>query len=274
MGLTAPWLEDVHELAKQMPWATEVVVNISDMAAMAAMPRWLTLSLTMPTSDEVWLQQFAAGLKDSLQAYDVMLIGGDTTRGPLNISMSILGIVANGMAVTRKGAKAGDRLYVTGQLGLAACALAGLTRVDLADDDRRCMLRKLHAPNPRVDLAKYLSAYASAAIDISDGLFQDLQHICAESMLGATIYADAVPIHPLLSHYMPDTAFNMAMTGGDDYELCLTVPQQHEQTFLAAIEAAEIICYPIGVMQSTPGVQVVAGNGMAMVGDFHGYRHF
>ncbi len=204
-----------------------LAVNLSDIAAMGATPRWATLSLALPGADPDWLERFSAGFFALASRFEVALVGGDTTRGPLNISVTIMGEVPAGLALHRAGALPGDEIWVSGELGGAALALeheAG--RVALEGEDRTAMLARLHEPEPRVALGERLRGLASSAIDVSDGFAGDLAHILERSGVGALVrYAD-LP-RPRAFARTGDAGLERAcvLSGGDDYELIFTAPQ-------------------------------------------------
>jgi len=251
-----------------------VRVNVSDMAAMGASPCWLMLALTLPTLDEPWLQRFSEGLRDSLAYFDMALIGGDTTRGPLSMTMTIHGVIDEGKAVRRSGANAGDTIYVTGALGAAACALKQRDRCDLDARDRAVLEKKLHTPEPRLDFNDCLQAYASSAIDVSDGLCADLQHIGTKSGVGACLFLDNIPVHPLVEKYQGENALAFALRGGDDYELCFTIPPHHEDAFLRTLAASGLMAYPIGMIESATGLRAKNVCGDVVPLSAKGYCHF
>ena len=182
-----------------------VMVNISDMAAMAAQPCWLTLALTLPELNQVWLESFVQGLKDSLNEFNIDLIGGDTTHGPLSITLTIMGLTPEGQALRRCGAKPGDIILVSGELGAAALAVKLLTKAAVPEEDKAELMAKLLHPKPRVDLIDFLRAFATSAIDISDGLSADLNHICVASGVGACLTKMAIPVYALLNKYWGGT---------------------------------------------------------------------
>ena len=201
-----------------------LAVNLSDLAAMGATPRWALLSLALPEANEHWLARFSAGWFALAEAHGVSLIGGDTTRGPLAISVTILGEVARGQALRRAGAKVDDDIWVSGTLGDAALALAYLQRrIQITPHAAANVLPRLHHPTPRVKLGLKLLELANSAIDISDGLLADLGHVLQASGVGAEIRIDAVPISETLrAYWQEDVARHAALAGGDDYELCFT----------------------------------------------------
>ena len=235
---------DTHFFAETAPYSIgwkSLAVNVSDIAAMGATPKWATLAIALPLVDEPWLAEFSRGFFACADRFGVDLIGGDTTRGPLNISVTIMGDVPVNKALRRDGAKVGDEIWVSGQLGAAAFALAKLIdkngTYDYIDaDELTYLLPALHTPQPRVALGLALREVAHSAIDISDGLLADLGHILARSNVGAELALWQIPCaqlkhddaHP--SDLQKMNLIKMALTGGDDYELCFTVAASaHEQ---------------------------------------------
>lgn len=233
-----------------------IMVNVSDMAAMAAQPAWITLALTLPELDEPWLASFAAGLNDALNQFNIDLVGGDTTRGPLSITVTIMGHAAQGRCIRRVGAKPGDIIMVSGELGAAALAVHFLEREGIAAEDRDVAMDYLLHPKARVDLSELLQNYASAAIDISDGLSADLNHICEASGVGACLIEQDLPVHPLVHKYLGARAVDLALTGGDDYELCFTVAPERLDVLMASLTQRGLVCYPVGFIDSTPGLRL------------------
>lgn len=242
-------------------------VNISDMAAMAAEPCWVSLALTLPTLDEPWLKRFSEGFADTLQKYNIALIGGDTTRGPLSITITIHGLAPKGRAIRRSGAQVGDKIYVSGQLGAAALAVSYLDNPLIDESSRAILMDKLLFPTPRVDLLHCLRTYASSAIDISDGLSADLNHILEASHVGACIEFDKIPVHPLVSTYQKREAIEFALSGGDDYELCFTASKKHELF-------TELGCYCIGTITSELGLHAMTLTANVVEIQPKGYSHF
>ena len=247
-----------------------VMVNVSDMAAMAAQPCWMTLALTLPKMDTEWLEAFSRGLHDSFKPFNISLIGGDTTHGPLSISLTVFGTAPQGQEVRRSGAKPGDVIMVSGPLGAAALAVQMFDTHDCLPQDKTQLMTHLIHPKPRVDLINFLRLYASAAIDISDGLSADLNHICVASGVGACLNQEAIPVHSLVKHYRQDKAVDLALTGGDDYELCFTVPEHK----LAALKTAELPCYPIGVIEKQLGLRIKNADNQCSELEPKGYSHF
>lgn len=215
-----------------------LAVNLSDLAAMGAKPRWVTLALSLPQVDQVWLEAFAGGFFGLAEGYEVDLVGGDTTRGPLNICVTALGEAPAGRALLRSAARAGDDIWVSGNLGEAALGLAALEgRVSLDDRTRDHCLERLHRPVPRVSLGLALRDLANAAIDVSDGLLADLGHIVERSNMGAEIELVRLPRSASLAG-CGDAALaeQCLLGGGDDYELCFTAGPQ-KRSALATLAA-------------------------------------
>jgi thiamine-monophosphate kinase len=254
-----------------------LAVNLSDLAAMGARPIGFTLALALPSADRDWLAGFSAGLFALADAHDCELIGGDTTRGPLNICITVFGEVAPGQALRRDAAEPGDDLWISGTLGDARLALAGIRgEVALPDEAQQQAARRLHLPTPRVALGRLLAggALAHAAIDISDGLVGDLGHILERSGVGATLDVDSLPAGAVLASQ--DIALRRAFTaaGGDDYELCFTAAPVHR----AAIEAAGAACATqvtrVGRIDAAPGLQLTDGQGRPLDLHLAGFDHF
>ena len=253
-----------------------LAVNISDMAAMGAQPRWALLSLSLPVADEAWLGKFSAGFFALAQQHGVELIGGDTTRGPLNLCVTIMGEVPHGKALRRDGAQAGDDIWVSGTLGNAALALAHLQgRVQLSDQDFSSCALALHQPMPRVALGLALRGVAHSAIDVSDGLLADLGHILECSNAGAEIQFDALPFSSMLRPYLAlPLGRHCALAGGDDYELCFTAPVscRSDVKGIAAKLGLPLAC--IGSVLAGKGCTVRAADGGIINMQESGYDHF
>jgi thiamine-monophosphate kinase len=250
-------------------------VNLSDLAAMAATPRWFLLALTLPAADEHWLADFASGLAAAANAYGCTLVGGDTTRGPLAVTITALGTVPVDAALRRSGAAAGDWVLVTGSLGGAAAALAEMRecagcRARSADLDARYW-----RPEPRLAEARALRGLASAAIDVSDGLLADLGHIARASGLGAELSLEALPLDAAAAaRFGVERAREWALGAGDDYELCFTVAPQRAGEVQALIVAGELNATRVGQLVVDTGVRVRDGSGRQLDIAHRGYRHF
>lgn len=201
-----------------------VAVNLSDLAAMGAEPCWISVAITLPEVNEQWLSDFTSGMFELTEYFNVQLIGGDTTKGPLSITITAQGTVPQGKALCRKGAQNGDYVFVTGNLGDAGLALAAINgQVDLNKADFDKVLHKLNYPQPQVLVGQLIREYASSAIDVSDGLLADLAHVCRASNLGAIIALDNMPLSAELKANLDDkAAIEMALTAGDDYQLIFT----------------------------------------------------
>lgn len=252
-----------------------LLVNISDMAAMAATPCWVTLALTLPVIEPAWLERFSQGLKEGLLRYQMALVGGDTTRGALAMTITIHGLVPQGKALRRSTANAGDKIYVTGALGAAALAVACLAENQWPPEEAQgVLMQALLQPRPRTDWLVLLQTYASAAIDISDGLSSDLAHICRASGLGAWLSLETIPIHPLVSQWRPKQALDFALNGGDDYELCFTVPASIEKAFLVAASQAGLKSHCIGTLVQGEDVRAADAQGRVVSVPAKGYCHF
>jgi thiamine-monophosphate kinase len=255
-----------------------LAVNLSDLAAMGATARWFTLALALPHADEAWLAGFSDGLKKLADEAGVHLVGGDTTRGPLTITITItaLGVVASGAALRRSGAQAGDRVCVSGTLGDAALALDRWRAGDQSRSDDSLALRaRLDRPTPRLALGAAMRGLAHAAIDLSDGLAADLLHVLKASGVGAHIYAARLPSSSCFDRLAPaaDRA-RLQLAGGDDYELCFCIPAA--QLSEARRRAAELGCplTEIGEIDAGSGLTVFDAQGEPLTFTELGYRHF
>ena len=234
-----------------------LAVNLSDIAAMGATPRWATLALALPRVDARWLREFSAGFMALARKYKVDLIGGDTTRGPLNICVQIMGELPRGNALRRDGARAGDEIWVSGRLGDVALALAALQKkIKLTRAERAACESRLHRPQPRVALGLALRGIAHSAIDISDGLLADLGHILERSQCAAEIEFAALPASAVLCRHLDRVAACRALlAGGDDYELCFTAAPRQRARVLAAAKRAGVAVTAIGrIKRLTKGV--------------------
>jgi thiamine-monophosphate kinase len=257
-----------------------LAVNLSDMAAMGARPRWALLACALPSIDTDWLAAFARGFFALADAHGVDLIGGDTTRGPRNLCVTILGEVPAGAALSRSGARSGDSIWVSGRLGDAALALAhrhGRLRLD-ARDFASCDIA-LVRPVPRVALGLGLHGIATAAIDISDGLVGDLGHVLNASRLGATIELDTLPRSAALARQLGGAAREIGLqcllAGGDDYELCFTVPPGRDADVTALGDRLAVPLTRIGVATAQPaGLQVRDATGHALDPLPRAFDHF
>ena len=253
-----------------------LAVNLSDLAAMGARPRWATLAIALPEADEHWLQQFSAGFFALAEQYQVELIGGDTTRGALNLCVTIMGEVPPGAALRRDGAQPGDDVWVSGRLGDAALALAQLQgRVKLSEAASDCCLSALHQPQPRIALGLALRGVAHSAVDISDGLLADLGHILGSSHVGAEIAFDALPFSDAMRTCSERALIRYcALAGGDDYELCFTAAAA-QRSRVTEISAQFLLPLTrIGTIVAGSRCTVRATDGSIMEIGGSGYDHF
>lgn len=252
-----------------------VAVNLSDIAAMGAKPSWLSLALTLPDIDEPWLIEFCEGVFELCEFYNVELIGGDTTQGPLSITITAQGLTPEGSYLSRSGAKAGDWLYVTGELGDAALALQQITgRVELEPQFIDTIRNKLDYPKPRVLAGQTLREYASSAIDLSDGLISDLGHICQASNVGANVVLDALPISTIMrDSLLADDAIALALSGGDDYELLFTVSEDNKVGMETAMSHAGTPVTCIGQLNSSQTISTTLNNKPIPI-NTAGFEHF
>jgi len=241
-----------------------LAVNLSDLAAMGADPRWALLSLALPRADESWLDAFAGGFYGLAGRCGVDLIGGDTTRGPLAISVTLIGEVPAGLALRRDGAQAGDDIWISGATGEAALGLAHLSgRIDIVEPFRSGCIERLEAPEPRVDLGGRLRGLANSAIDVSDGLLADLGHILEQSGAGADVWVEQIPRPPgMVACADQALALECVTSGGDDYELLFTAPP-HARGDLAVVSA------DLGLALTRIG-SIVAGEPVAVLRDAGG----
>jgi thiamine-monophosphate kinase len=257
-------------------WKT-LAVNVSDLAAMGAQPRWVVLAASLPRPDEAWIAAFAQGFFACCEAFDIDAIGGDTTRGPLNLCPTIFGEVPTGAAITRGGARPDDDLWVSGAPGRAALGLAHLRGdTHLADTYRDDCLAALHRPQPRVALGLALRGIASAMLDVSDGLLGDLGHILDSSAVGAVIDEANLPLAPLVAACGdPALAFAACTGGGDDYELLFAAPRT-ERAALADLSARlDLPLHRIGtVVPAADGLRLRDAGGALRKLSARGYDHF
>ena len=255
-----------------------LAVNLSDMAAMGAEPRWTTLALALPRSDARWLAAFSRGFMRLARRHGVDLVGGDTTRGPLNIRVQVVGEVPRGRALRRDGARAGDDVWVSGTLGDAALALAP-GRLGLAPRDWRALRLKLDAPTPRVGLGIALRGIARSAIDVSDGLIADLGHICERSRVAAEVELDRVPVSAIVKrHFERPAARAAVLAGGDDYELVFTAGRGERPAIVRLAGRMRLRLTRIGrIVRRRRGaapVSVLRRDGKPLALARGGYQHF
>ncbi|MEQ1580502.1 MAG: thiamine-phosphate kinase [Steroidobacteraceae bacterium] len=255
-----------------------LAVNLSDLAAMGAEPAWALLSLSLPESNADWLQEFSGGFHDLAQRYNVALVGGDTVKGPLVITVQVLGFIEADHALTRSGARPQDLVYVSGIPGEAAAGLAVIQRHLGNSDAGEQLRRRFNLPEPRVTLGRTLRTIASAAMDVSDGLLGDLGKLCEASGCAAELELDRLPpSSSMLALFDAATSERFALSGGDDYELLFTVSPERVAEFEARCRNVEPACTRIGRMtQRDPGQPAVQcrRDGRAVPVSLTGYDHF
>ena len=267
-------IEGIHFPSETSPAAIghkALAVNLSDLAAMGAEPAWATLSLSLPQPDDIFLKGFSEGLFALAEQFNVELVGGDTVRGPLVITVQLNGFVPEDGALTRAGARPGDRLYVSGTLGDAAVGLE-LLQSGITDSEEAQWLRaRLDCPAPRIALGVALRGLASSCIDISDGLCADVRHIMERSHVGAEVDSSLLPLSSqLLSVKDASEARRLALQGGDDYELCFSVPEEREPELMRLAASLGVPITHIGEVTNEVGVLRVDGE----VVQGRGYDHF
>jgi len=246
-----------------------LAVNLSDLAAMGAIPHWALLSLSLPEADPEWMQSFTAGFKSLAQIHGVTLVGGDTTSGPLSISLTALGSIEPGRQLTRSGANPGDLLVVSGTVGGAARAL------DLLQAGQAAIGQDLlDRPQPRVKLGQALVAYANACIDISDGLLADLGHVLKASGCGARLEIGRLPEAESLTGLEDETRWNYQLSGGDDYELLFTLPPHHKALLATWSQQLDIRLSIIGEIEEGEGVRCIGPDGTIYDPQKAGFEHF
>ncbi len=250
-------------------------VNLSDLAAMGAEPLWFTLGLTLPNADAKWLEGFSRGLFSVANEYNCALVGGDTTRGPLCITIQVHGAVEAEEALLRGNASMGDQVYVTGCLGDAAAALAVIKgEMAVGKSAFNYFMACYYRPVPRLRESVCLRGLASSCIDVSDGLLADLGHICENSVVGAVVDLERVPLsEPVRKLVEPDKAIKWALSGGDDYQLCFTVPPERLGQLRALIDRGTLQATAIGEIVAGDKVTCVRGNRIVEMPK-SGYQHF
>ena len=247
--------------------------NLSDLAAMGATPAWVVMALTLPEPNEAWLEHFSRGFFGLARRCGVTLVGGNMAHGPLNITLTVHGHVPEGRALTRAGAQVGDLIYVTGHPGDAAAGLQ-LLQAGKADMQHPCVQRFAY-PEPRLAAGQALRGLASAAIDVSDGLLADLGHLLELRGFGAKLSLERLPLSTeLLGLHSQEEAWTLALTGGDDYELCFAVHPGQAATAEARLQEARCPAACIGAIESTPGAHCVDRNGRVHEYPRTGHRHF
>lgn len=246
-----------------------LAVNLSDLAAMGATPRWALLSISSPRVSSEWIQMFSDGFKSLAQIHSITLVGGDTTSGPLSISLTALGFIEPGKQLTRSGARAGDLVVVSGTVGGAACALDMLQAgKHVAEQDL------LDRPQPRVELGQALPGYASACIDISDGLLADLGHVLKASGCGAKLEVEKLPQTAVLAELEDDLKWQFQLSGGDDYELLFTLPPRHRAWLETVSRKLDVKLSVIGEIEEQEGIRCFVADDKPYKPKYFGFEHF
>lgn len=252
-----------------------LAVNLSDLAAMGATPAWITLALTLPNIDPAWLGAFAGGLKQLADRHQVQLIGGDTTQGPLTISIQAMGLVDNKLALRRSGARPGDLVYVSGWLGDAGLVLQQLQRKATIDQTVLPLRDRLERPEPRVALGQALRGIASSCIDLSDGLSGDLAHICQASSVAAAIDLAQLPLSQPVRDYVNQTGdWSLPLSSGDDYELCFSIPPEHQAKLADLTQGSGVPLTQIGRINVGGGLSFRLQNGQLYDRPMNAFEHF
>ena len=252
-----------------------LAVNLSDLAACGALPLAFTLALSLPRADETFVAPFAQGLLALAQQHGIELVGGDTTCGPLNICITVMGEVPTGRALLRSGAQAGDELWVSGVLGDARLALEAFRgTLTLPADAFTATRRAMELPQPRVALGLALRGLASSAIDISDGLVGDLGHVLHRSGVGAVLDLHRLPRSAWLNTQPEAVQRQCLLAGGDDYELLFTAPTHRHDEVMAAARNASVPVTCCGRIESTPGLRVMDAAGHELPAHWQGFDHF
>lgn len=271
-------LEGVHFPTKMSPHDIGyrcVAVNISDMAAMGATPRWLTLALSLPSFDQEWLENFSLGLFAAAKEYKVTLVGGDTTSGQqLTITISITGEVKSNSAITRARARPGDLLFVTGTIGDAAAGLSLIGDTNTLGEDEQLLMERFSRPSARIEVGQSLLDIASAAIDVSDGLFADTGKLLKASGVGGSINVNQIPFSQSMTNlYSFEKRQEFALNGGDDYELLFAVPESGIEQLNRIKETLDTPITQIGAVSEKIGLECILDN-KKIEYEHNGYLHF
>jgi thiamine-monophosphate kinase len=268
-------VENVHFLKNTNPahlgWKS-LAVNLSDIAAMGAIPKWATLSISLPKINHGWLKEFSKGFFKCAGQFGIDLIGGDTTKGPLTISITIMGEVKKNKSLLRSGAKINDDIWVTGQLGMASMGLASLQgKLKLAPSLKVKCIKALETPSPKVLIGSHLSHYANSCIDISDGLIQDLSHILKASTVGASLLLNEIPCDQFIH---TSKKYQFALNGGDDYELLFTASKKHRLSIEKIAKKTNTAISVIGVITQNKTLKIMDQKGKSISFNKKGFDHF
>lgn len=268
-------VENIHFLKNTNPshlgWKS-LAVNLSDIAAMGATPKWATLSISLPKINHAWLKKFSEGFFKCADKFGIDLIGGDTTKGPLSISITIMGESKKNKALLRSGAKINDDIWVTGQLGLASMGLANLQgQLKLTPSIKIKCIRALETPCPKISLGSHLSRYANSCIDISDGLIQDLGHILKASKVGASLLLHNLPCEKFIH---TSKQYQFALNGGDDYELLFTANKKNRAYIKKIAKKTNTPVTMIGSITKKKGLSILNEQGKSIKFNAKGFDHF
>ena len=268
-------IENIHFLKNTNPshlgWKS-LAVNLSDIAAMGGKPKWATLSISLPKINHVWLKKFSEGFFKCANQFGIDLVGGDTSKGPLSISITIMGEIKKNQGLLRSGAKINDDIWVTGQLGFASMGLASLQgKLKLASSLKVKCIKVLEMPTPKVSLGYHLSRYTNSCIDISDGLIQDLNHILKASKVGATILLNDIPCEKFIH---ASKQYQFVLNGGDDYELLFTAPKKNRPYIEKIAKKTNTAISVIGVITQNKTLKVMDQKGRSISFNKKGFDHF
>ncbi len=268
-------IENIHFLKNTNPshlgWKS-LAVNLSDIAAMGATPKWATLSISLPKINHAWLKKFSKGFFKCADKFGIDLIGGDTTKGPLSISITIMGESKKNEALLRSGAKINDDIWVTGQLGLASMGLANLQgQLKLPSRIKMKCIRALEIPTPKTFLGSYLSRYANSCIDISDGLIQDLRHILKASKVGASLLLNDIPCEKFIH---TSKQYQFVLNGGDDYELLFTAAKKNRPFIKKIAKKTNTPVTMIGNITKKKALNILSEQGKSIKFNPKGFDHF
>lgn len=268
-------IENIHFLKNTNPfhlgWKS-LAVNLSDIAAMGGKPKWTTLSISLPKISHLWLRKFSGGFFKCANQFGIDLIGGDTSRGPLSISVTIMGEIKNNHGLLRSNAKINDDIWITGQLGLASMGLASLQRkLKLPPLLKTKCINTLEVPTPRVSLGSHLSRYTNSCIDISDGLIQDLNHILKASKVGAVLMLNDIPCEKFIH---TSKQYQFVLNGGDDYELLFTAPKKNRSYIKKIAKKTNTAANIIGIITHKKDFKILNTQGKSVPFNIMGFDHF
>lgn len=252
-----------------------LAVNLSDLAAMGAEPAWVSLAISLPDVNSHWLEKFMHGFNELAEEFNVALVGGDTTRGPLSITINVTGFIDEQYALKRSSARPGDLIFVTGTLGDARAGLESVLNNTALDPNIEFCIKRLNRPAPKVMAGQLLRQFGVAAIDLSDGLLADLTHICKASNTGALIKLETLPLSAALTQYyknQPD--WQKIISAGDDYELCFTCPENKLDNMLSVFNDNKIQLTHIGEVTGSQDIQCLMKDGTYLDVQQKGYNHF